>query len=635
MSRTSQSQVVSLGPARVHHMSALPIKLSTSHHPFDSVNIYPSSPSFLPLTSPSSRSPSPPLLPIQPYPSYFLTPPTSPTKMFSNQSPSRSEYLLRETLLKDELQREKERGRDRDREREEQYLLHQPRRASLHRSYTESTLPIPRATSLSPTRRHHRGHRHQNHPFQHPHSESPYDQILRARLDKVLTSATAQRQGSDSPIVCHYGHASSSLSTSKRASLPATPHAGETGGAGWLGWFWREDADAETVEGSLGRGRGCESKWKNSMGHERNASSSESSGLLTPEDRSSTFAHVSACDARSSLNNIKSRARSHTAPTSPSLSLSPRPKAVKDTSFSSSSSSTHSCPKRSWVIPLETVYSGEDNVTVSGTGVAVPVGSGVGVGAEARGVTQYKNNEGQGEDGILTPPPTPPSPVFSRLSSSKSSKGREDGVGVGSKPNLSSNPRHRRTMSELPRHSQSQSQSHPQQFKAAQSDLESHFSTLTRRTSTHSTSSMKSRTKPKALSARDPEDDEGFGSGGSGSDSASPTSCRSLPLPLSLPASRLQRPQLPPRAHTQLQPWAQSSPSDVTFNATKTAPDNTPSSPRKFNVRTASAQCKQLEGYVSFMAVEGLGEPGPESEADGGLEESGGKKGKKSRWLLF
>ncbi|KAJ7689572.1 hypothetical protein B0H17DRAFT_1180163 [Mycena rosella] len=49
-----------------------------------------------------------------------------------------------------------------------------------------------------------------------------------------------------------------------------------------------------------------------------------------------------------------------------------------------------------------------------------------------------------------------------------------------------------------------------------------------------------------------------------------------------------------------------------------------------FNARKASAQCRRLEGYVSFAAVEGLGEPpSPAGEGfeDEGLE--GGKRGKR------
>ncbi|KAK1231595.1 hypothetical protein PQX77_005288 [Marasmius sp. AFHP31] len=65
------------------------------------------------------------------------------------------------------------------------------------------------------------------------------------------------------------------------------------------------------------------------------------------------------------------------------------------------------------------------------------------------------------------------------------------------------------------------------------------------------------------------------------------------------------------------------------------APTNHPSAPSspkghsKFNVQTASAQCRAQDGYVSFAAVEGLGEP--ESEHD----EAGQQQERKRRWLIF
>ncbi|KAJ7762608.1 hypothetical protein B0H16DRAFT_1455646 [Mycena metata] len=48
-----------------------------------------------------------------------------------------------------------------------------------------------------------------------------------------------------------------------------------------------------------------------------------------------------------------------------------------------------------------------------------------------------------------------------------------------------------------------------------------------------------------------------------------------------------------------------------------------------FNARKASAQCRQLEGYVSFAAVEGLGEPpspGPGGELDGEDDDDASKR---------
>ena len=47
----------------------------------------------------------------------------------------------------------------------------------------------------------------------------------------------------------------------------------------------------------------------------------------------------------------------------------------------------------------------------------------------------------------------------------------------------------------------------------------------------------------------------------------------------------------------------------------------------QFNARKASAQCRAMEGYVSFATVEGLGEPpaDPLSPTDGDEEERGRK----------
>ncbi|KAJ8091385.1 hypothetical protein PM082_015103 [Marasmius tenuissimus] len=65
------------------------------------------------------------------------------------------------------------------------------------------------------------------------------------------------------------------------------------------------------------------------------------------------------------------------------------------------------------------------------------------------------------------------------------------------------------------------------------------------------------------------------------------------------------------------------------------------SSKSRFNIRTASAQCRAQEGYVSFAMVEGLGEPetgadvGEGGSSDGPQEVGGGDVDRKKRWLLF
>ncbi|KAK1226968.1 hypothetical protein PQX77_010036 [Marasmius sp. AFHP31] len=65
------------------------------------------------------------------------------------------------------------------------------------------------------------------------------------------------------------------------------------------------------------------------------------------------------------------------------------------------------------------------------------------------------------------------------------------------------------------------------------------------------------------------------------------------------------------------------------------------SSQSRFNIRTASAQCRAQEGYVSFAMVEGLGEPetgadvGESGGGDGPQEVGSGDGERKKRWLLF
>ncbi|KAG7098130.1 hypothetical protein E1B28_000101 [Marasmius oreades] len=566
-------QAVSLCPARVYHMLPLKLSPSESHHPFETFDLYPSSP--LPLSS-TSLVLSPPIRMSSP----------------SHRPPSRSEFLLRETLLKDELQR------DRERESEPTQSHHEdprecfppnkslPRRACLHRSVTEGTGTLPRATSLSPTRRH---HHHRSLPHPNPHFDSPYDQILRARLDKVITCAATSQSDSHSGtkcgslVNCGCGSHSSPRASSckqhggKRASLPATPHGG---GGGWFGWFWREDADGEGTLGGdfhseLGRGRfsQCEQDWQKR--YERGTSCSGFSGLFTPEDCAPGSGGAVSDDSQPTSNVIQKRARSNTEPTALShrLKVSSSSKSSESSARSSPFSTfSHPAPSalKTWVIPLETVYSGEDT------------------GAEAPTAGQARD-EGKGDgDGILTPPPTPPTLDFGP------SKGKEPEQNRGMEFRIG----HRRTMSEVPlTHSQLQSYPHPSTLTRG---LPSSHRTSTTATAMTSSLSLSLKSRPRALSARVSSSSDSSDGSGSGSDPASPTSCHSLPLP----------------------PSSSSPPLD----------------PRKFNVRHASAQCRQLEGYVSFMAIEGLGEP-EGREVDGGvvgLEESlSAGKSRGRRWLLF
>ncbi|KZP22325.1 hypothetical protein FIBSPDRAFT_859627, partial [Athelia psychrophila] len=53
-------------------------------------------------------------------------------------------------------------------------------------------------------------------------------------------------------------------------------------------------------------------------------------------------------------------------------------------------------------------------------------------------------------------------------------------------------------------------------------------------------------------------------------------------------------------------------------------PMTPPDSPHAFDAKTAGAACRQMEGYVSFAHVEGLGEPDADSSED---EIAGGAAG--------
>lgn len=71
--------------------------------------------------------------------------------------------------------------------------------------------------------------------------------------------------------------------------------------------------------------------------------------------------------------------------------------------------------------------------------------------------------------------------------------------------------------------------------------------------------------------------------------------------------------------------------------------NSNPSSPKPFNARKASTQCRAMQGYVSFASVEGLGEPpslvgdgfdaANGSDADGGGGKGNGGKGRMGPFL--
>ncbi|KAK1230404.1 hypothetical protein PQX77_006503 [Marasmius sp. AFHP31] len=455
---------------------------------------------------------------------------------------SRCENLLRETLLKDELQREREMYDDKPhpRGREEPK---QRRRASLQRSVTEGS-SLPRAASLSPTRRlnqhhrlhHQRSHNHLHHHV-HGHLENPYDQVVRARLERVLTSGCGVN-GADPSCSCCHGYTESNSKREKRVSFPATPLGG---GGGFFGWFWREgeeehaDADRRKYESEYAPSSTAYSSHSEHAYH-----------LPTPQHDGN---HLQPVPVPLSTSYSSNRTRSHTAPSSSRHSHTLLRSEFPSRSGSSSAASSPS--RKNWIvpIPLETVYSGE---AVDATSTEP--------GLVERMVADGGKGKGKGpsvtvssDEGMLTPPPTPPG------------EGREVPLPIPSSSSTSHH-QHRRTHS-----------------------AQTHAGTGT------SPPKPQHSLRPRALSARVPS-----------SSGDSPMSSRSLQLP-----------PPPPPPMTILPP--------PTFE-----------NPRKFNVRTASAQLRQVEGLVSFMAVEGLGEPEPEPEEEDGI----GTKGKKGfgsmrRWLLF
>ncbi|KAK0213369.1 hypothetical protein DFS33DRAFT_119605 [Desarmillaria ectypa] len=89
------------------------------------------------------------------------------------------------------------------------------------------------------------------------------------------------------------------------------------------------------------------------------------------------------------------------------------------------------------------------------------------------------------------------------------------------------------------------------------------------------------------------------------------------PPSLSLGARRSMSVRSSPTKHAFLPPTPPSTTEDL---------PRAPPSTQKFNARTASLQCRLIDGYVSFAAVEGLGAPPPDppEEMDTHVVEGGG-----------
>ncbi|KAK0505369.1 hypothetical protein EDD18DRAFT_1098736 [Armillaria luteobubalina] len=63
------------------------------------------------------------------------------------------------------------------------------------------------------------------------------------------------------------------------------------------------------------------------------------------------------------------------------------------------------------------------------------------------------------------------------------------------------------------------------------------------------------------------------------------------------------------------------------------APTHTHTQQQKFNARTASLQCRLIDGYVSFAAVEGLGAPPPDPPEEMDTRDEGGGWQRVWKWV--
>ncbi|KAK7043077.1 hypothetical protein VNI00_008431 [Paramarasmius palmivorus] len=166
-----------------------------------------SSPSVIPTPTPKRNrqqsDPQPDLPPVD----------TKMALQTPARPPSRSEFLLRETLLRDELTRDRDKGDERSGLGMEESRAgpssgngHR-RRASLNRSMTESELPRPRPSlsrATSPSRL----------PL------TPHEQVLRARLERVLSASSMLGYPTPSNPYANEEARSSRPKHVKRASLP-------------------------------------------------------------------------------------------------------------------------------------------------------------------------------------------------------------------------------------------------------------------------------------------------------------------------------------------------------------------------------------------------------------------------------
>ncbi|KAK0448551.1 hypothetical protein EV421DRAFT_1466257 [Armillaria borealis] len=100
----------------------------------------------------------------------------------------------------------------------------------------------------------------------------------------------------------------------------------------------------------------------------------------------------------------------------------------------------------------------------------------------------------------------------------------------------------------------------------------------------------------------------------------------------------LTPPPTPPRSSTpppRRSMSVRSSPTKHAFLPPRNPPptDTAPSTQQKFNARTASLQCRLIDGYVSFAAVEGLGAPPPDPPEEMDTRVEGGGWQRVWKWV--
>ncbi|ESK87019.1 hypothetical protein Moror_11979 [Moniliophthora roreri MCA 2997] len=329
-----------------------------------------SSPSFIPIPTPKrKRNPTDLHLDLPPANiNMAVQPPARP--------PSRSEFLLRETLLKDELSKERKKGDERsslgvDESRARAGPGHDHghrRRASLNRSMTESELARPRPSPSRTTS-----------PSRPP--LTPHEQVLRARLERVLSASSMFGYPTPSdPYANEDTNRESRPRHVKRASLPGPARSWDTGN--------ETPSSSESIDHDQDP-RGYLATPLTSGGH-------------TPKDLEFFASRAT------------SRSRSRTEPSRPAPHYSPSKPSHQSPKFTRSRSPINSHSQS------QSVSDARSESSTSSSYRNSYLYANKGKGRATEDVTEHSELE------MITPPPTPPSGTsVMSLPISKSSQTRE------------------------------------------------------------------------------------------------------------------------------------------------------------------------------------------------------------------